>query len=136
MQCPYCKEDNPPGRAKCAFCGEPMNQTSNIQTPMRQTPVIQTPKSQTRIAGGDTVYVSSHLVPAILLMLFCCLPFGVVAIVYAARVQAFLVSGQIAMAQEASEKAKMWCLVSFGSWVAIIIIYFLMILAVVGLGSY
>ncbi len=126
MQCPYCKEDNPPGRAKCAFCGEPMNKTPKIQTPM----------TQTRIAGGHTVYVSSHLVPAILLTIFCCLPFGIVAIVYAARVQAFLVSGQNAMAQEASKNAMMWCLVSFGSWVAIIIIYILLFFVIAGLGSY
>lgn len=43
----------------------------------------------------------------------CCIPFGIPAIVFAARVKAFLLNGQYAMAQEASEKAKMWCWVGF-----------------------
>jgi len=55
---------------------------------------------------------SNYLVSAILATLFCCLPFGVVAIVYAAQVDSKWNAGDHAGAQEASGKAKLWSNVS------------------------
>jgi hypothetical protein len=93
MKCPYCKEENPPGVLKCTFCGEPL--------------------SGGRTVDPRTEYIPDYLVQAILVTICCCLPFGIPAIVFAARVKAFSLSGQYAMAREASEKAKMWCWVGF-----------------------
>ena len=108
------------------------------QNPVRQTPVIQTPKSQaptsqTPVAGEYTVYIPDYLVQAILITVCCCLPFGIVAIVYAARVKAFLLGGQNAMAQEASDKAKMWCWVGFGIGIVIGGFYMLILMVEAGL---
>jgi len=61
-----------------------------------------------------TVRVQNYLVQAILLTVCCCPPFGIPAIVYAAQVNGKLTAGDIAGAQEASRKAKMWCWISFG----------------------
>jgi hypothetical protein len=58
--------------------------------------------------------VPNYLVPAILVTICCCLPFGIPAIVYAGQVNGKLSGGDIAGAQEASRKAKMWCWISFG----------------------
>ena len=128
MQCPYCKEDNPPGIAKCGFCGESL----------KHIPISQTPKSQTHTASASeyTNYVPDYLVQAILVTVCCCLPFGIVAIVYAARVKAFLLGGQVAMAEEASEKAKMWCWVGFGLGIVIGGFYMLMVAVEAGLSSF
>jgi len=55
----------------------------------------------------------NYLVPAILCTIFCCLPFGIAAIVFAAQVNAKTQSGDLAGAMESSRKAKMWCWLSF-----------------------
>jgi hypothetical protein len=51
---------------------------------------------------------------AILATVFCCLPTGIVSIIYAAQVNGKLQAGDYAGAQEASRNAKTWCWVSFG----------------------
>ena len=53
----------------------------------------------------------------------CCLPFGIVSIVYAARVSSLLQSGDVAGAQQASSKASMWAWIAFGTGIVINGIY-------------
>lgn len=59
--------------------------------------------------------VPNYLVPAILTTIFCCLPFGVVAIVYAAQVDGRLMAGDYAGAEELSNRAKKWAIASAAS---------------------
>lgn len=76
----------------------------------------------------------SNLVWAILCTVFCCLPFGVVAIVKASSVEKLWVQGRHEEAQKASDDAKkysIWGAVCAGVFV---ILYFLFIV-VVGLGA-
>ncbi len=54
------------------------------------------------------------LVWAILSTLCCCLPFGIVAIVYAAQVDGKYAAGDYQGAVDSANKAKTWCWVSFG----------------------
>ena len=63
--------------------------------------------------------IPNYLVQAILVTLCCCLPGGIVAIVYAAQVNSKQTAGDIAGAQESSNKAKMWCWISFGVGIVI-----------------
>jgi hypothetical protein len=58
------------------------------------------------------VPVSNYLVWAILVTLFCFLPTGIVAIVYASQVNSKLAAGDLAGAREASNKARMWTIIS------------------------
>ena len=62
----------------------------------------------------QTPYVPNYLVQAILVTLFCCLPFGIVAIVFAAQVNGKLAAGDYQGAVYASNQAKLWCWVGFG----------------------
>jgi len=55
----------------------------------------------------------SYLVPAILSTIFCCIPFGIVAIVYAAQASSKLHAGDIAGARDSAAKAKAWCWAAF-----------------------
>lgn len=57
--------------------------------------------------------VPNYLVHAIVLSFCCCLPLGVVAIIYAAQVNSKLASGDITAAIAASRRARTWCWVAF-----------------------
>lgn len=58
---------------------------------------------------GPRPRVENYLIGAILVTACCCLPFGIPAIVYSAQVNAKLDAGDVAGAEEASRKARMWC---------------------------
>ncbi len=57
------------------------------------------------------------LVEAILVTLFCCLPFGIVGIVFAAQVNSKYVSGDYDGALQASREAGKWTKIGF--WLGI-----------------
>jgi len=57
-------------------------------------------------------FVPNHLVWAILVTLFCCLPLGIVSIVYAAQVDGKRAAGDLPGAYKASHNAKMWAIYS------------------------
>ena len=67
--------------------------------------------------------VPNHLVGAILATIFCCWPFGVPAIVFAARVNGLLARGDLAGATDASKKAGTWMWIAFGLGLAVQLLY-------------
>lgn len=64
--------------------------------------------------GTPAVPVQSPLVWAILSTVCCCLPFGIVSIVYAAKVNSLVASGAYADAEEAARQAVKWAWIAFG----------------------
>lgn len=66
--------------------------------------------------------VANYLVQSILVTLCCCLPFGIVAIIFSSQVNSKLAAGDVAGAEEASRKAKMWCWIAFGAGIVLIAI--------------
>ena len=58
--------------------------------------------------------VPNYLVQSILVTLCCCLPAGVVAIIYSAQVNSKKDQGDYAGAMDASKKAKTWIWVAVG----------------------
>jgi hypothetical protein len=70
--------------------------------------------------------VPNYLPQAILTTLFCCLPFGIVAIVYAAQVNTKLQAGDYEGAMQSSKNAKIWCWASFGTGIAVFVLYILL----------
>lgn len=83
---------------------------------------------------GSSEYVPNQLVWAILSTLFCCLPLGIVSIVYAAQVDGKRAAGDIAGAREASRKAGLWALWSAVSLPILVVVWFVFFggLAVLG----
>ena len=94
-----------------------------FQTTTRTAPGVET---RTR----DPLPVPTHLVAAVLATVFCFVPTGVAAVIYAARVSALLAGGDVEAARRASHTAKRLCWVSLS-----VTVTFLMII-VVGADGY
>jgi hypothetical protein len=104
------------------------------QYPEFAVPGAVPPPAPGAYAAQPRPQISNHLVPAILTTIFCCLPFGIAAIVFAAQVNTKLAAGDIAGAQESARKAKMWSWLSFGVGIVVMIIWFV-IAAATGFSS-
>jgi hypothetical protein len=78
-------------------------------------------------AGPGGAPPSNYLIPAILVTLFCCLPGGIVAIIFATQVNSKYAAGDIAGAMEASKKAKLFTMISAGIGLVGGIIWFLLV---------
>ncbi len=94
MFCPKCGTQNDDVAVTCANCGQAL-------------------RSQPAPAPGARPDVPTYLVHSILATLFCCLPFGIVGIVYAAQVDSKVSAGDINGALDSSRKAKNWTLAAF-----------------------
>ena len=77
----------------------------------------------------------NHLVWAILSTLFCCLPLGVVSIVFAAQVNGKWNSGDVAGARDASDKARKFALWSTIIGVVVGVLYVIFLVALGGMSS-
>lgn len=71
----------------------------------------------------------NNLVWAILSTLLCCLPLGVVSIIYSSKVSGLWLQGRYAEAQAAADNAKKWAIWSAVAGVVGLIIYGILIFA-------
>jgi len=119
MFCSRCGANNADIAIHCVQCGAALRQAVPVPVPATGQPVV---------------HVENYLVFAILVTILCCLPAGVVAIVYAAQVNSKLQIGDIVGAQQSSKNAKLWCLISAGAAVVLGVGYMLLVL-LIGIGS-
>jgi hypothetical protein len=84
--------------------------------------------------SGGASNIPNYLIPAILATVLCCLPVGVVSIIFATQVNSKLESGDVAGAMEASRKAKMFMYIAVGSAVLVWIICIVLVVFVFGVG--
>ena len=84
-------------------------------------------------AGGSGT-VPNYLVPAII-SIFCCWPLAIPSIIFATQVNGKVAAGDIAGAQEASKKAKMFAFIAIGLGLLGILIYVIMLVLGVGLSA-
>lgn len=109
MFCPQCGANNADTAVVCMQCGR--NLQPGAPTPLNIPGVVQPPAAP----------IENYLVFAILSTVLCCLPAGIVAIIYAAQVNSKAQMGDLAGAKAASDNAKMWCWISFGLGLAVIV---------------
>jgi predicted secreted protein len=76
----------------------------------------------------------NYLVWAILTTVFCCLPLGVVSIVFAAQVNGKFAAGDLAGAQDSSNKAKQFAMWSAIAGVVVLGLYVVLIV-MLGIGA-
>jgi ribosomal protein L40E len=107
--CTQCGTQNDANASHCARCGVSL---------LRPQP--------SGISAG--VEVPNYLAQAILVTIFCCVPLGIPAIIFAAQVNGKLAAGDYAGAVETSRKAKLWCWISFGVYLGIALIYFAVVI--------
>jgi hypothetical protein len=113
MYCSNCGTQLSPGAEFCAKCGARVVAAGGAAP---APPAAAGPGAVPGAGpGAPPEHIPNYLVQAILLTLFCCLPFGIVAIVYAARVSGKVAAGDLAGARADSRNAKTWCWVAFAT---------------------
>ena len=85
-------------------------------------------------SSGAPTSVPNYLVQAII-SLFCCLPLGIVAVIFAARVNGQVQTGDTAGAVESSRTAKLFSYIAIALGLVWIIIWVIMMVLGVGIGA-
>ncbi|PYS24296.1 MAG: hypothetical protein DMF72_05600 [Acidobacteria bacterium] len=75
--------------------------------------------------SGGSATVPNYLVPAII-SIFCCWPLAIPAIIFATQVNGKVAAGDVAGAQEASKKAKMFSFIAIGIGLLGIVIWLIL----------
>ena len=110
------------------FEQQPNQQQPYQQQPYQQQPYQQQTYQQPNYAQGQRpIKPDNYLVWAILCTLLCCLPLGIVSIVYSSKVDSLYNAGDYAGAQDAANKAKNWATWGAIAGVVGIIIYIVLI---------
>jgi hypothetical protein len=98
MYCRKCGTPNSDAAGQCARCGE----------------LLQALPSER---------IENNLVLAIVVTVLCCLPCGIVGIVYAAQVNPKAMTGDLAGARESAQRAKLWSYWGLGLGFALYAVY-------------
>lgn len=114
MFCRNCGAEIPDGSMFCPECGSSVS----------ESPVYVS--SPNRPQG---VRPPTYLVLSVLVTLFCCLIFGIVGIVYAAKVDPAWNAGLYDEAREYSRKARNWALLGMSLSILLGILYVILVLA-------
>jgi hypothetical protein len=147
MLCRKCGAENDDRAYLCTQCGAALKEDSPSDRPPREGNIpaaasggaisphalpggIEKENPSERPAYPDEF--PTHLVPAILVTIFCCQPFGVVALVFAAMASSYLASGNRAAAIRASDTARTWCWVAFWCGLVTTILYVLFFMVTLG----
>lgn len=73
---------------------------------------------------------------SIVATVLCCLPLGIVAIVFAAQAQSAIGIGDYASAREKAGKAKTWTLASVGVGLVLVVGWLVLVFAGIGMGGF
>jgi len=92
------------------------------QSPYQTTPAYQPAGYQPGYGRGTIPNIPSYMGWAIVTLILCFWPTGIVAVVYASKVGNRLAVGDVPGAQEASRKAKMWTWITFAIGIAAVVI--------------
>ena len=113
-------------------CQDPnaQNYGYDYQNSQYQTP----PVYQSAYEPEKPINWVPYLVLSIISTVCCCLPFGIVGIVYAAKINSAMNAGDYAEAERSARLAKIWIIVAFVVGIIVNVIYALMIFA--GIGNY
>lgn len=109
-----------------------------VEEPAQKQPVYQYQQPQQlyqQARTEETVNWVPYLVLSILSTVCCCVPFGIVAIVYAVKINSLVSEGKIDEARSAAKTARIWIIVAFVVGIIFDIVVFLFIF-ISGAGYY
>jgi hypothetical protein len=115
MFCRSCGAKNADNATRCFQCG------AIIQ--MAGAAPGAVPAAGPAGGGAPVSPPPNNLVFAILVTVFCCLPFGIAAIVYAAQVNGKAQAGDMAGALESARRSRMWSWWAFGVGMVVLVLY-------------
>ena len=134
--CPNCQSPIPDGAQFCPRCGA-ANPSFGPGAP--RDGYAGAPHAGAYGHGGTAAAQSipDYLVQSILVTLCCCIPLGIVAIIFSVQTRSKKEAGDVSGAMESSRKAKMWCWIAFGLGIVMNIVWLVFgvlgqILAVLG----
>lgn len=119
MNCPNCGTSNLDNAAVCVNCGRSLSGGAPPSYTVPPPPPSSFGGPPSAAAGAQ---IPNYLWQSIVVTLCCCLPLGIVSIIFAAQVNSKLAQGDIAGARDASQKAKMFALIGFGVGIVVIIL--------------
>jgi hypothetical protein len=114
-QCPNCGAELRPAANFCSSCGAAQAEVAQAETFDPGTPApsdVVRPRAD--YAAQTQKNIENHFIKSIIATVCCCVPFGIVGIIYATRVDAFLKAGNRAAAEDASKKASLWSNLAIG----------------------
>lgn len=142
VYCRNCGNQLEDGAKFCPKCGNAIG-VSNTQQHVNQSQqsnrMYQQPQQQDFAQQPQQpIKPDSNMILAVLSTIFCCLPTGIYAIILANKVDKLYYAGQYDEAEEASNGAKKWSIISGVLAVVAAIIYFVffVLLAVGTAASY
>jgi hypothetical protein len=118
LNCPNCGTSNLDTASICANCGRPLAAPPPPPIPpvyqAQATYMPPPPQAPGAFGAQAGPPIKNYLIQSILVTLCCCMPLGIVAIVFAAQVNSKLAAGDVAGAREASSRARMCCWIAVG----------------------
>ena len=81
-------------------------------------------------AGGPAPSIDTWLWQSILATLLCCLPLGIVAIVFSSQAQSAMNTGNYALAADKAKQAKNFTLISVGLGVLAVVLYIVFVVVI------
>jgi len=128
MFCQKCGKENPNEAKFCKHCGHDLNvQKAQEQQQEKQQQQFKQPQAPVGLKPKN------YLIESILVTVLCCLPLGIVGIVFASKVDNLYRTGDMTGAQEASAKAKKFMTWGLVAGIVVYVLYAIVMLA--GLGS-
>ena len=119
----------------CTTCGSEINDRAVVCphcgvsiTGRRQAPSPAPAPSPSPAPAYNRVYVPNYMVGAILTTFLCCLPGGIVAIIFSSQVNTKLAQGDIAGARSSASAAKGWIIFNICFGLLIPVLYFLLVM--------
>lgn len=109
--CPNCGTQNSGNTKFCGSCGQDM-QSAKSNPVITETTTSANVNSNVIVDSSYQPKPPNHLVWAILTTFCCCLPIGIVSIIYATKVDKLYAAKQYDEARQASNNASKWAIIA------------------------